>query len=199
MHIMAGAFNIPPIGNIGGWIQAFSWVITVIGGLFGVYKILDDRAKSLQQHEEELRWRRAQAGKSLNDEMLQNAGAVAALTMLDWEEREYEIQPKVQRVITRADMLRSLRVVEDHPSDKEKYVRDSFDNLFYLMGIFEHYIKQRLIDFGDIQQPIEYYVGKMTPYRAVMEQYLTKGGFKLATALLCRFESWQTAGASVSP
>ena len=67
------------------------------------------------------------------------------------------------------------------------------------MGIFEHYIEQRLIDFGNIQQPIEYYVGKMAPYRTVMEQYLTNYGFKLAPAFLCRFESWQKAGASVSP
>jgi hypothetical protein len=182
--------------NAKDWIQAASWVSAVAAGLIGVIKILIELKQSRLQRVQELRWRKAEAAKSLNDEMLSDEGAHAALTMLDWDGREFKIQARVQVAITHEVMLGSLRTINPTFSDPEMFVRDSFDDLFYYLGIFEHYISRGLVDFMDVEQPIKYYVKLMAANRLAFESYIRTYGFELATAFLERFESWRTLDAS---
>lgn len=176
-------------------IQAASWVIGVTGVLVGIIKILIEFRETRLQRDRELRWKKAEAAKSLNDELLSDPEASAALTILDWDGREFEVVKDVKAPITHDLMLAAVRTVNLEFSDAEMFVRDAFDNLFYYLGIFEHYISRGLVDFMDVEQPIAYYVKLLSKHHAIFELYLTNYGFGLAAAFLKRFESWRSAGA----
>jgi len=149
------------------------------------------------QRMQELRWRKAQAAKSLNDEMLSDEGAQVAMTMLDWEGREFEVQTGVKESISLDDMLASLRTTDtDTFSDLEIFVRDSFDDLFYYLEIFEHYISRGLVDFMDLEHPVKYYIDLMAANRPSFEYYLREYKFELASAFLERFASWRAVGSA---
>ena len=178
------------------WIQAASWVAAVATALFGIIKIVIELRQAREQRAQELRWRKAQAAKTLNDQMLADHAALAAMIMLDWDGREFEIKPGVKAAISTEEMLHSLRTVNTTFSDTEAFVRDSFDLLLYYLGMFEHYISRRLVDYEDLVHPIEYYVGLMAANRPVFEKYFERYGFTRAAAFLGRFGSWQAAGAA---
>jgi hypothetical protein len=190
--------TIPPLDpNVKDWIQAASWVAAVAAGLFGIVKIVIELKHSREQRAQELRWRKAQAAKSLNDEMLSDEASLAAMTMLDWDGREFEVKPDVKAKITTEEMLAALRTDNTTFSDPEAFVRDAFDNLFYYMGILEHSISRGLVDFLDLEYPIEYYVKLLAKNRPVFENYLASYGFNRGLAFLTRFEAWQSAEAVI--
>lgn len=176
--------------NAMDWIQALSWVAAIAVGLFGIVKIVIELKQSRLQRVRELRWKKAQAAKALNDEMLADKAADAAMFMLDWDGREFEIKAGERSSITRPEMLSALRTTNTVFSDKEMFVRDSFDKWLYYLGIFEHHISRDLIDFMDIEYPVEYYVGLMARDGAVFEEYLRRYGFGRTLSFLARFESW---------
>jgi hypothetical protein len=186
----------PPLDpNLKDWVQAASWIAAVAAGLFGIIKIVIELRHARAQRQQELRWRKAQAAKSLNDEMLSDEGSHTAMTLLDWDGREFEIKQDVRAKITTEEMLGSLRTVNTRFSDLEVFVRDAFDNFFYYMGIFEHSTVTGLADFPDLEYPIEYYVAILAKNRPVFENYLVTYGFKRGLSFLGRFEPWRVAKA----
>ena len=190
-------FSIPPLDtNIKDWIQAASWLAAVAAGVFGIIKIVVELRHARAQREQELRWRKAQAAKSLNDEMLSDQDSQAAMTLLDWDGREFEIKHGAKEKITTEAMLGSLRTVNTRFSDSEAFVRDAFDKFFYYLGIFEHSIATGLVDFPDLEYPIEYYVAILAKNRAVFEHYLMTYGFQRSLSFLARFASWRVAGSA---
>jgi len=193
--------SVPPIdANLKDWIQAASWIAAVAGGLFGVVKIVLELRHARSQREQDLRWKKAQAAKSLNDEMLSDEKSHAAMTLLDWDGREFEIKKDTNARITTDEMLKSLRSVDTEFSDSETFVRDAFDNFFYYMGIFEHSVSTRLVDFQDLEHPIEYYVAILAKHRPVVENYMVTYGFTRGLSFLERFEAWcQARTAQMGP
>ena len=173
------------------WIQALSWLAAAVAAVVGVLKVLFEMRQNRAQREQELRWRKAQAAKALNDEMLEDRPSLAAMTMLDWDGREFEVKPGQVVAIDTTDMIYALRVREKSFSDTEAFVRDAFDNLFYFLGLFEHSISRELVDFEDLVHPIEYYVQLMARHRPALDDYLTAYGFTRAASFLRRFESWR--------
>jgi len=174
------------------WIQAASWIAAIIGGAFAIYKVMHEVHQGRQQRTDELRWRKAEAAKALNDQMLDDPPTHAALIMLDWDGREFEVAPQQKAHITRKEMLTALRTTNtSNFSTKEMFIRDSFDNLFYYMGVIEHYIGRSLVEFEDVQHPIDYYVGKLAENRDVFEGYLGRYGFVKGSAFLERFPAWR--------
>lgn len=190
--------TLPTLGtNTMNWIQAASWGAAVAAGVFGIIKIVFELKLGREQRTQDLRWRKAQAAKALNDEMLSDVRSQAAMTMLDWDGREFEIKANVKTKITTVDMLCSLRTTNTMFSEQETFIRDAFDNLFYYMGIFEHSIVRGLVDFLDLEHPIEYYVTILAKNRLVFENYLETYGFKRGLEFLARFEPWQVAKAVI--
>jgi hypothetical protein len=179
--------------NVRDWIQATSWVVAVAAGIFGIGKIVVELRAAREQRAQELRWRKAQAAKVLNDELLSDDDAQAALTMLDWDGREFELKPGVVDTITEPEMLASLRTVSTRFSDKEAFVRDAFDGLFYYLGVLEHNVRGCLVDFSDLEYPAEYYVKLLAKHRTVFETYLSTYGFSRASTFLDRFPAWYGA------
>ena len=181
--------------NLKDWIQAASWIAAVAAGLFGIIKIVVEMRHARELRQEDLRWKKAQAAKSLWDEMWSDEPSHAALTMLDWDGREFEIKEGTKSRITTKGMLWALRTENTEFSDFKAFIRDAFDNLFYYMGIFEHSITTGLVDFADLEHLIEYYVAILARTRPVFEKYVATYCFKRAAPFLGRFEAWRQASA----
>jgi hypothetical protein len=186
--------QIPPINqNFKNWAETLSWLAATVGGLVAVFKALYEVQQSRLQRAHELRWRQAQAGKQLNDEMLSDQPAKSALEMLDWDGREFEIAPAGTGPIRKSEWRSALRTSNTDFSGKEMFVRDCFDNLLYFMGIMEHHIRRGLVVFEDVAYPLEYYIGIMNLDRGIFVRYMEAYGFARSVSFLERFPKWSEA------
>ena len=176
--------NVPSLDSI-------AKLVAVLAGFAGIIKILYEMQQGRELRARELRWKQAQAAKELNDKMLADKEVVAALLMLDWNGREFEVKPGQREAIASEDMVGALRTTRLDFTDKEAYIRDCFDMLFYYLGLFEHYIRRGLVDPLDLEHPIEYYVRILGSKRAAFEPYLAEYGFDRAKSFLERFPSWR--------
>jgi hypothetical protein len=177
---------IPLDGNVKDWLQALSWGAAAIGvGVAGL-KFWTELALGREQRERDLRWRQAQAGKSLNDEMQTDPKAWPALQMLDSEERKYSIAETEMVTVSRADIRRALNPDTYVESTKDSFVRDCFDALFYFMAMIDHYVSTTLIREEDVQFPLEYYVRQLQEFQPEVAAYLRAHGLWRTQAYLDR-------------
>lgn len=184
-------------------IDLASLLVAGVVALIGINKFQTEFAASriqreddLRQREEDLRWRKAEAGKSLNDEMLDDPEAHAAMIMLDWSGRKFKVEADTKETITTNEMLHALRIhthVSNQFLPKEQFIRDAFDSLFYHIGKFEHSLNTKLVEFDDIKYPMAYYATKLSENRPVFQKYLKQYGFVHGLAFLERFDSWRNA------
>lgn len=190
---------IPPIDSAWkDWIQTLSWVGAVIGIVIAAFKYVSEqkqnreqRKRELNQSEIEQRWRQAEAAKKLLDEMLSDSKAVAAMKMLDWNDVEYEIKPNVHEKISEQDYLKALRVFNLHFKDKEEYIRDCFDSLFYFMAMIEHYIHSKLVRLEDVAFPLDYYLRIINRNRKVFDTFLTHYKLNRAIRFMIRLDKYK--------
>lgn len=61
-------------------LQELAWIATAVGAGIATAKYWSESRLSREQRESELRWKQAEAGKSLNDEKLVDKEAWAALS-----------------------------------------------------------------------------------------------------------------------
>jgi len=179
--------------NYKATVEMLSWLVTTAAALFGIYKIVIELRHATENREQELRWRKAQAAKSLNDEMLNEDESRAAMTMLDWDGRVFQLANERSARVSAEEMLEALRTTNTVFSDLEVFVRDSFDAYFYRLGMLEHSINRRLVDFEDVEHPADYYVKLLAKNRPVFENFLSCYGYKRTLAFLGRFDDWRNA------
>ena len=171
-----------------------SWIAAVIGIVVAIIKYVSEQKQNrlqqglqLDQRRLELRWKQAEAAKKMLDEMLEDPLAKAAMTMLDWDDLEYDIKTNVYAWIQQEEYLRALRTKGLDFSDKEAYIRNCFDSLFYFMAMMEHYIKSDLVLLEDIAFPLDYYLKIMNRNRDVflnfLNHYNLKGSLDFMTRL----------------
>jgi hypothetical protein len=175
------------------WLQALAWAIAIAGGGIAGFKALYEVREGRLQRARELRWKQADASKRLVDEMLSDEKAQCAMRLLDWDAREFEIAPGIRQPLTKTEMLRALRVTDTMFTPAEAFIRDCFDSLFYYLSLFEHYIRQDLVQFSDCIYPVEYYAGAMRANKSVLDLYAKTYGFSRAMAFLGRFAEWGDA------
>lgn len=135
----------------------------------------------MTQSKLELRWKQAEAAKKLLDEMLTDPDAGNAMRMLDWADTKFEVEPGLRVVIEVEDYVKALRISDFDFDDKELYIRDSFDSLFYYMAMIEHYIQSDLVRLEDVLFPLDYYVRIMNENRPVFDAFLNH--YKLERAM----------------
>src|SRR5688572_23062052 len=135
------------------WLQAGAWIAAAIVAILTVIKFWSEFTQAREQRDRELRWRQAAAGKDLNDEMQDDALAWPALQMLDFSGREFELPSKNRIAITHQDVRDSLNPRTPVVDEKNIYIRDCFDSLFYYLAMFHHYINSGLIRRDDVAFP----------------------------------------------
>lgn len=175
------------------WLQAIAWLAAGIGAAVAIIKLWTESRASREQRERDLRWRQAEAGKSLNDEMQTDNQAWPALQMLDSPERVFTVETGERLTISHADIARAL--TEEEPGDeidrlKLAYIRDCFDTLFYYFAIIDHYIANTLIREGDVAYPLEYYVPLLTRLKTPVTGYLLRYKLSRALQFLKRYREW---------
>ena len=173
--------TIPAIDqNLQGWIQALAWFGTFCGIIVAIINYVSQqkqnrlqRERELKQSKAELRWKQAEAAKKILDEMLSSSGAKAAMQMLDWNDVEFETAPGKREMIWEKDYIKALRTKDLNFTDKEVFIRNSFDTLFYYMAMMEHYVKSDLVLLEDVSFPLDYYLKIMNRNNIVFENFLT--------------------------
>jgi hypothetical protein len=176
-------------------VQAAAWAVAALAGLFGMWRAVVELRHSTKQRDLDLRWRQAEMGKKILDE-LGDSAAHSALTMLDWNGRIYMNAGVPTQPITHAirrDSLRTVNTIFDPKSDA-LLIRDAFDVLLDRFERIEHFIRIELIRFEDIRQPLSYYIRKLAhnDERPVIEKFLEEYEFTLARNFLERFKEWHS-------
>jgi len=173
-------------------IEVVTWIFGVIGVLVAASIGIMQMRETRLQRAEELRWKQANLGRELVEKMLDADDAASALQMLDWGDQghEYEIKKGQKVKIDIGDVPHALRLDESHKSDKDVYIRECFDALFFHVNQLERSLRTNVLRFEDVQFPLNYYAEKMLGRKEVFEEYMKKFGDKEALAFFQRYEKW---------
>lgn len=153
-------------------LQNLAWLAAAGSLILSLVSYLSQQILNRQQRQLELRWRQAEAGKKLIDEMLSDENALAAMKMLDWNDVKFEIAPGNFQSVWEKDYLQALRIENLNFTDKEMFIRNCFDSLFYYAAMIEHYLKSNLIVFEDVAFPLDYYYKTMRRHKKVFDEFL---------------------------
>jgi hypothetical protein len=169
------------------WVETASWAAAIVGVGFAVFKGLQEVRESRAQRERELRWKQAAAARELLNELFDWEQAWFALQMLERDGRVFAMPEGGHLRVTAADYRRALSKRDDSIDDKDQYLRDCFDSLFYYFGLFEHYIMRGLVQYEDLASPIHYYLRRLTMHLDVVVPYLKDYDFDRTERFLKRF------------
>jgi len=179
------------------WLQALAWFATAIGVLVTALKALSELEATRLQREQDLRWRQAEVGKALNDEMQVDKLAWPALQMLDSDSRTYKTRAGSEVEVAQRDISPALDPAGGRDDEKSEFVRDAFDTLFYFMAMFEHYTASGLVRAEDVAYPMEYYVPLLANHYDAVSRYLTRYNLWRTTKFLDRYQAWRSASEAV--
>jgi hypothetical protein len=181
------------------WTQLVVAVVAILGGLITAGKAVTELRQANQQKREDLRWKQAEMAKQCVDEIFTNSFARAAVKMLDWSGRHYDLPGGGKTTQITDDVRRkALRTqsTEFSPNDSDSpFIRDAYDNLFDGLERLEHFITIELIRFEDVEPAFSYHVRKMASIeeRPIIELFLESYGFTLGQRFLERFPEWRAA------
>jgi len=169
-----------------GYMQAWHDHAQSVESMFGVAALLvaalwafvtnrEQRANELAQEIRELEWQRIKAAKDINDEMMLDKEAMAAMNMIDDEFATLELGKAGAREISPAMVLSALQVPEDPAVAKDadlRTIRRCIDSWIYYLILMQHYVHLGLIERNDVGYPSSYYIRRLraaTPiYRALL-------------------------------
>lgn len=167
-------------------------MVAVIGGLTAAALAILQAIQNRRQRERELRWKQAEWGKRLIDDIFHDTFSNSATLMLDSWHRPYSVPGAGDiKIAWQEDVLPALKVESFNAEDlKSDFVRDCFDMLFYFLDRFEHLIQAGLTTFEDLRMPIEYYVDMMAEDKTVFVAYIRFCKYKNIWQFLDRFPEW---------
>ncbi|MBI4516624.1 MAG: hypothetical protein HY699_12505 [Deltaproteobacteria bacterium] len=176
--------------------QVAAWLAATATFLVTALKVLAELRQSREQRQAELRWKQAEAGKALNDEMQTDERAWPAMQMLDSDQRTFNVGEDVRLTVTQADIRAALDPGTESTAVVE-FIRDCFDTWFYFLAMLDHYIDTGLIRPEDVAYPTEYYVPLLARHRLQVDKYLAHYGLSKVQGYLRRHPEWgQTDGAA---
>ena len=124
--------------------------------------------------------------------------------MLDWSGRSFPTSnPRYE--ITTAEFARALRRhgVRGDFSEKESYIRDSFDTFLWYFEMIEQQVRLKSIDIDDVRFPLTYFVKRMhgidRDHDDAVSRYLEGYEFNGAIYLIRRLASAQSDGGRRGP
>jgi hypothetical protein len=116
------------------------------------------RDAALAHEKERLKWRRARQAKLINDEMLVDRDAMAAMNLVDDDFDVLRMRAKSYKMGVEK-VLRALKFDAVDNSDEARATRVAFDAWLYYLTTIQHYIDRKLIDPADLEYPSKYYIG----------------------------------------
>jgi hypothetical protein len=149
------------------------------------------------QRERELRWRQAQAGNELVQRMLDDPLAAAAMQILDWSGRSYDVAGYATFKVSENDLPAALRPTRGEFTPKQIFIRDAFDALFFHIARMHRALAAKLVEIGDISMPTSYYVAEMAKRRQIIEGFLL-AFHPIAHGLIVLFHEWSVTGVNTT-
>jgi hypothetical protein len=163
--------------------------VAAIGAIVAAWKTFHEVSENRRLRREDLRWRKAQLAREVLEKYAADPLFAAAARMVDWDGREYEIRPgKLERVHWN-ELPRALRVWDprgDRFTAKQAYIRDCFDKFFDCLELIEHYLQTELLEFKDVETPIEYYARELRRLSPAVKDFM-EAYYQLAVVFLGRF------------
>ena len=174
--------------------QLFAWTAAVLTAVYGIRTGESQIRANRRQRELELAWRRSDVSRQLNDEVLKDRLALAALLMIDYPSgRPFRIG-RTEVHIDHAAVIDALTFREPATGaavmpERDRYIRDAFDALLYRWGFLEHYVSRRLVEFDDVRHPASYYIRRVaeTNMKNIVGAYVETYHFELTKQFLARF------------
>ena len=172
------------------WGQLLGYFVAVPAAILGFAKAIYEISASRKQRAEELRWKQAQAAKELLDDLHHDKLASQAIHMMDWVDgsAEYKIRDDSSVTINYPAVLNALALNQVEACDeRDAYIRDCFDWLFYRLDRIEHYIRRGLIQFEDVQEVFKVYAREVGFHKDVFSGFLQFHEYNLAREFFARF------------
>jgi hypothetical protein len=166
--------------------------ITVIAG-FPLGLIAAFRAT--KESRLKLRHQQAAEARKALDDLFGSPKARAAMQMIDWSGRTYD-DKGTAHVIAFEDLSDALRITNLVFTDKERYIRDCFEDFFDRIQLMDHYARIDYLHFDDLAVPISYYARVILENLAWFEAFLDTYGYPDAKAFLRRVSA--TGSSNVS-
>lgn len=166
------------------WIQIFLWLVAIGGGLLAAFQSIDES-------QENRRWKKANAAKDLVTDIHRDDRASNAVVMLDWNDGKhgYQLKSGVPFSLSYDDILKILsKPRKDCVDEQDQYVHDCFDWFFYYVDRIEHYIRTGLIDFADVGPIFKPYSKKIAARRKVYEDFWMERQYEFVGEFLKRYE-----------
>ncbi len=182
------------------WIQLVSWGVAIVGGLIAAFVAINQSRTNTKQRESELRWKQANLGRELVDEMFKTP-AEKALLMVDYNDvgRTFDEIPEGEQSVFLADILVALDINKINSTARSIYIRECFEELFYTFERLEYFIQNNLLTFDDVSCPTEYYVEVMVGQKDTYLAFLKYAKYRRAILFLDRFPQWKEAQQLVEP
>ena len=159
---------------------AVSTAIASLGAAMGLWQA----RQSYNQRKLEYRWRQAEMGKKLVDEMFEDEDAYNAALIMDKILKEVTL-PSGERVpVSMPDVVSTLKSPDSSGMEMQLYIHRCFDSFFYHLDRFEHFIQINLVRREDVSVPARYYATILSKYDETFKAYLNYIGYIRALQFL---------------
>jgi hypothetical protein len=185
------------VSDVISWIQAGSWLAAVGALIISAAKFRSDlgvareqRERDLEQQRRNLRWKQAEAGKRLNDELLADPEVKVALRIVDFPGYPITLPQSSAPSVgyTDSDVDAALDPNTPITDTLAQEMRQCFDALFFYFAEFEHHIQNGFVHVEDVAFPLDYYIRRMRPIRAQVEKYLEYYELERSAKFFARYQ-----------
>jgi hypothetical protein len=171
--------------------QLGTWIVAVVGGLTAAGLGILQAVQNRRQRARELRWKQADSGKQLIDELFQDDPSNSGSLMLDSWARTYPVPGAGEVRIAWKDVVQALKIESiDSDDAKSEFIRECCDTLLFHLDRFEHFIQAGLTTFEDVRTPTQYYVDLMAEDKGLWIRYIEFCKYQKISEFLDRFSQW---------
>lgn len=170
-------------------LQAGVWLVAIATGGLAAFKGIKELREGTRQRHQELRWRRARAAREIIQEIHVHGLASSAVTMLDWSDGQHDYKHGDYRLkISYKEVLDALpKEPKECTEERDVFVQDCFDWLFYYIDRIEHSIRTEYIDFIDVESVFQTYARKVKAEWKVFDAFMTSHEYPLARDFFLRY------------
>jgi len=177
------------------WIQVIQWSVAIVGGLIAAGVAIYQLRANTKQRERELRFKQAEAGKEILEELFRDDESKRALEMLDFKNNYFKNEKGEEFHVSSQDIPKALKNANEKEDARTVLIVRSFDALFYSLNLFEHFITVELTTEEDVSIPMEYYANRLAKNKSVYVEYIQNNTYPKALIFLNRFSDWRESRA----
>jgi hypothetical protein len=172
-------------------LQDTIWIIAILGSCAAAFRAIYEMRQNRIQRIKELKWKQADAARSILHEIHEHPLAQHASSLMDWTEGKatYNVNGKPEEICYQ-DVLDALRLPLARLTEpRQVFIRSCMDWFFYYIDRIEHYIRIELIDFEGVGPVFRPYVRRIKNDFDAYNALLKAQEYDLAQAFLRRFDA----------